>query len=193
MRFSSQTLALSALLALIAGCAPADADPKPPPAVGSKGTAAAPANPPAMTKLPAAGMEKSSPKEAPPLLLDDAPSEEAVAPGGADNSRCQVCHVNFMQEDLTKVHAKANVGCARCHGECDAHIADESWASGGNGTAPDIMYPKDKINAICLTCHPKDKIDAETHKEFLADATGKSVCVDCHGKHRMVARKCKWK
>jgi hypothetical protein len=44
-----------------------------------------------------------------------------------------------------------------------------------------------------LGCHPRDKIDASTHREFFAGTCGKSFCVDCHGKHRMATRKCKWK
>ena len=37
----------------------------------------------------------------------------------------------------------------------DAHIADESWASGGNGTAPDIMYTRDKINPPAWPATPR--------------------------------------
>lgn len=177
-------IAWCAFLALSAGCKLPDVAPKTPSPTEAKSAAAALAHQPAA--LPGTG------NEAEPLLLEDGPVEEET-PGGADNSRCQVCHINFMQEELTKVHARADIGCAHCHGESDAHIADESWASGGNGTPPDVMFPKDKINPFCLECHPKDKIDAETHKEFLADATGQAVCVDCHGKHRMASRKCKWK
>jgi len=191
--FWCSAIVLSALLALSAGCSPAGVDQKPPPPVEAKTITAAPTHPPAAASKPRADAQEKSPsKEEKPLLLADGPAEE-TATGGADNSRCQVCHVNFMPEELTKVHAKANIGCAKCHGESDAHIADESWASGGNGTAPDVMFPKAMINAFCLGCHPKDKIDAQTHQEFFADASGKSVCVDCHGKHRMVARKCQWK
>ena len=137
--------------------------------------------------------DKPAPKkEAKPLLLlDDA--ADAVTAEGADNSRCQVCHINFMKEELTRTHARAGIGCAKCHGICDDHIADESWASGGNGTAPDTMFPKAKINVFCLGCHPKDKIDADQHKDVLAGTGDKKYCTDCHGKHRMVTRKCKWK
>ncbi len=101
--------------------------------------------------------------------------------------------MNLGQEELVVTHARVNVGCARCHGQSDAHIADESWASGGNGTAPDIMYPRAKINAFCLACHPKAKLADEAHREVLADTIGKSVCTDCHGKHHLAQRKCKWK
>lgn len=141
---------------------------------------------------PAKTGSKSSAKDKPLLLLDDSAETKPPA-GGADNSRCQVCHLNLVQEELALKHAKAGVGCAKCHGACDAHIADESWGSGGNGTAPDIMYRKPKINPFCMTCHEKTKLTNDAHKELLADPKGKQTCTDCHGKHRLVQRKCKWK
>jgi hypothetical protein len=98
-----------------------------------------------------------------------------------------------MQEDIAARHARANIGCANCHGNCDAHIADESWASGGNGTAPGIMYPREKVNPFCMGCHPKDKMPAARHAAFLAGAAKETYCTDCHGKHRLAQRRCKWK
>ena len=137
--------------------------------------------------------QKTITDEEPLLLLDDS-EEEHIQPTGpvADNSRCFVCHVNYMQEDIAVTHARANIGCAHCHGECDEHIADESWASGGNGTAPDIMYPRQKINPFCMGCHPKDEVEKQ-HKPLFVDTIEKKVCTDCHGKHRLEIRKCKWK
>jgi hypothetical protein len=130
-----------------------------------------------------------------PLLLLDDSEEELVSPTGpvADNSRCHVCHMNYMQEDIAVIHARANISCATCHGDCDEHIADESWASGGNGTAPEIMYTRAKINPFCMGCHPKDKIDTEQHKPLFSGAGEKKYCTDCHGNHRLEVRKCKWK
>ncbi len=128
-----------------------------------------------------------------PLLLEDEPAGGASNGPAADNSRCFVCHVNYMQEKLATTHANANVSCATCHGPSDAHIADESWASGGNGTAPDRMYARGKINASCMTCHPRDKIGTPQHMAVLADMEGKKVCTDCHGNHRLPQRRCKWK
>ena len=126
-----------------------------------------------------------------PLLLDDEGADD-MAVVGADNSRCHVCHVNYLDEDISVKHAKADMGCKDCHGESDEHIADESWASGGNGTAPDRMFPKDKINPFCMECHPKDKLKVPQHKKIIAGESEK-VCTDCHGKHRLPSRKCKWK
>jgi hypothetical protein len=133
--------------------------------------------------------------EKPLLLLDDDAGSNAPA-GGADNSRCQVCHVNFMQEALAATHARTNIGCATCHGACDAHIADESWASGGNGTAPDIMFPRSKIYGACMACHKPEQVfvKAEKHQpNWWAIAYQEKVCTDCHGRHRMVLRRCTWK
>jgi hypothetical protein len=129
----------------------------------------------------------------PLLLLDDEPEAEQSDEPGADNNRCFVCHINYMQEDIAVIHARANIGCAGCHGESDEHIADESWASGGNGTAPDIMYPRAKINPFCMGCHTKDKIDTEQHEPLFAADAGEKYCTDCHGNHRLPSRKCKWK
>jgi len=128
-----------------------------------------------------------------PLLLADDPASSEHTGEGADNSRCYVCHINYVREPLAAKHAQAKIGCARCHGPSDAHIADESWASGGNGTAPGIMYPRAKINSFCLSCHPKDKIDAKRHKGVLAGTGKEKHCTDCHGKHRLPIRRCKWK
>jgi hypothetical protein len=141
----------------------------------------------------------------PLLLLEDGPGTNAPAASGADNSRCQVCHLNFMQEPLTVVHARTNIGCATCHGPSDAHIADESWASGGNGTAPDIIYRKSLSRFACLGCHnwvklvesdkTKTELKDKPDHQAVLDGTNreKRCCTDCHGQHRMVVRKCKWK
>jgi len=129
----------------------------------------------------------------PPLLLEDDPDEGSSTDSMADNSRCFVCHINYIDEDIAVTHARVNMGCANCHGESDEHIADESWASGGNGTAPDIMYPRAKINPFCMGCHTREKIDTEQHKPLFAGNNNEQYCTDCHGGHRLTERKCKWK
>jgi len=140
-----------------------------------------------------AGASPQPVEAAAPLLLEDEPAGEAPNESAADNSRCFVCHINYAGEEIAADHAGRGVGCAACHGPSDAHIADESWASGGNGTAPDRMYTRDKINAACMTCHPREKIDTPQHVAVLADAGGQKVCTDCHGNHRLPQRRCKWK
>jgi hypothetical protein len=144
-------------------------------------------------KVETAAVADSKPAEAAPLLLEDAPENSKPIESAADNSRCFVCHMNYVQEKIAITHAKAGIGCAKCHGPSDAHIADESWASGGNGTAPDIIYPRDKINPACMTCHTREKIDAPQHQAVLSDSSGVKVCTDCHGSHRLPQRRCKWK
>ncbi len=131
----------------------------------------------------------------PLLLLDDEEEEESSKGPVADNSRCHHCHLNYKDEELAVVHAKANISCAKCHGNCDEHIADESWASGGNGTPPEIMYPREKINPFCLDCHARDEIGTSIpdHKRFFAGTAKEKYCTDCHGDHRLTERKCKWK
>ncbi len=88
-----------------------------------------------------------------PLLLDE-PSEEeqafAVANTQAanENTACFVCHANYKTEFLVSRHAIANIGCFNCHGESSAHQNDEN-----NTTAPETLYPADKIVPFCRSCH----------------------------------------
>jgi len=127
-----------------------------------------------------------------PLLLDD-PAAGLADANMADNSRCFVCHLNYAQEKIAVTHAKQAIGCNHCHGESDEHIADESWASGGSGTAPDKIYTKAQVNPFCLGCHPADKLAEEPHKPVFADSNSKKHCTDCHGEHLLKERKTKWK
>lgn len=128
-------------------------------------------------------------REEPPLLLDDdAPKSDLPQTKGpvADNSRCHVCHINYEEEKLAVLHARANVGCEKCHGASDDHCSDED-----NITPPEIMVPRAKIIPSCMICHPKAKIDVKSHKELLAGSS-KKVCTDCHGKHRLGRRTRRW-
>ncbi|MGA2499011.1 MAG: hypothetical protein ABSH20_14815 [Tepidisphaeraceae bacterium] len=157
---------------------------------GKSNSQTRPATAAAVARQPARPPAKTD--DAPLLLLDDEPVAARVE-GQADNSRCQVCHLSLVTEELVVKHAKVNIGCARCHGACDAHIADESWGSGGNGTAPDKMYPPAKINPMCLECHPRDKLDYQQHRTFLEGVSEEKFCVNCHGKHKIPTRRCRWK
>ena len=113
-----------------------------------------------------------------PLLLEEEPlpPEDDEAGSLADNSRCHVCHINYEDEELAVTHARAGVGCERCHGASDAHCSDED-----NITPPDIMYPPDKVNSFCKSCHPEGKLGGD-----------KKYCTDCHGEHRLGYRTRKW-
>ncbi len=129
------------------------------------------------------GRRKKAEEDEPLLLLDDA-GQTAV--GGADNSRCHVCHLNFATEKLAVTHARADVSCEHCHGESDAHCGDED-----NITPPEIMYPEDKIDAACLKCHGDRMKMTTKHKAALA-GTLKKTCTGCHGEHRMNHRTRRW-
>jgi len=176
MKYSFLILLVAAAIVVGTGCEQMEAKQKP------------------ETNTESSTSKKSITDEEPLLLLDDS-EEELESPIGpvADNSRCFVCHINYMQEDIAVTHARANIGCAHCHGDCDEHIADESWASGGKGTAPDMMYTREKINPFCMGCHPKEKVDKEQHKPLFDDTAETKVCTDCHGNHRLEIRRCKWK
>lgn len=139
------------------------------------------------------------PDEEPLLLLDDTP-DAAKPAAGADNSRCQVCHLNMAMEELTVTHARRNIGCADCHGNCDAHIHDESWAAGGPGTPPGIMYPPENIDVACGKCHDSHDVPPrQVLQRWQQNCPEKTemasiVCTDCHGKHRLnpTLRKAWW-
>jgi hypothetical protein len=131
------------------------------------------------------------PDDEPPLMLTDGAGLEQFDGSGADNSRCHVCHLNFAMEEVAVTHAKKDIGCADCHGDCDAHIDDESWATGGTGTAPEIMYPQEQIDEACGECHDTHDAPADAVLQRWQDRCPEKtdvssiVCTDCHGKHRL--------
>lgn len=114
-------------------------------------------------------------------------------PTMADNSPCLVCHANFEEEPLSRRHARAGVGCVKCHGESLDHRSDEN-----NTTPPDRMFPRSEIDRACRECHPTHNVPAKlvvaTYLERCREITNpeKLVCTDCHGKHRMNYRSIFW-
>jgi len=118
------------------------------------------------------------------------PEEPFVA-----NPYCKACHLDFDEEELALRHEIWGIGCERCHGESFRHRSDEA-----NVTPPEIMYPKERINPSCLSCHPRQDIqDRKDHQPILeaglssfeeATPSGKDAkkyCTDCHGvKHRVM-------
>lgn len=125
-----------------------------------------------------------------PLLLDE---PGAAAKLLANNGPCFVCHVNYTEEMLASRHAAANVGCVACHGDSYAHRNDEN-----NTTPPDVMYPRDRINAACQKCHASHDVPAtkviELWLKRCPDKTDARsiVCTDCHGDHRLKVRTVRW-
>jgi len=133
-----------------------------------------------------------------PLLLDEPTQEQLDSAGmttkaAAENAACFVCHANYRYEALASRHAKANIGCAVCHGQSLAHKNDEN-----NTTPPEKIYSADRINPFCQGCHnshdvPAGKVVAhwlERHPDKTDH--GRIVCTDCHGDHRMKVRTIIW-
>ncbi len=142
--------------------------------------------------LPALEVDKGA-----PLLLDSLPEAKPEKTPGegpvADNGACYCCHRNYEEELMVQQHAKANVGCVKCHGESVAHRNDED-----NITPPDMIYAADQIEKNCEKCHDshdapakkviaawQEKCPAKTHVEDL-------LCTDCHGDHRLKVRTVRW-
>ncbi len=133
-----------------------------------------------------------------PLLLDEPTEQQQASAGMAtkaaiDNAACFVCHVNYNMEPLASRHARANIGCAVCHGQSFEHKNDEN-----NTTPPEKMYPADKIDSFCQGCHkshdvPPGKVAAHWAKRNPdKNVPDKIVCTDCHGDHRIKVRTIIW-
>lgn len=123
------------------------------------------------------------------------PKTQAATPtkqyAEADNSYCYVCHINFTKEEFVGVHLAAGISCDKCHGLSEAHMDDEEGLA-----SPEIMFPKDKVNASCTTaqCHPESAMTLEIgHRPFFAQADPqRQHCTDCHGVHRLDQRHRLW-
>jgi hypothetical protein len=116
------------------------------------------------------------------------------------NPFCRACHLDFDEEELTLDHELAGIGCERCHGESLRHRSDEA-----NVTPPELMYPKERIDPACMSCHPRQAIQhVQDHRPGLEAALSifetatpgeqtKQYCTDCHGlQHRMKVRTVRW-
>ena len=125
-----------------------------------------------------------------------APSEPVME---ADNSYCLVCHVNLEEEELVDIHLPVGVGCEMCHGISDEHSADEDSL-----TPPEIMWPKERINTRCMTCHSREEMLAEkesakSHRKMFQRwedpekaEPGEKYCIQCHGEHGISNRTRSW-
>jgi len=101
---------------------------------------------------------------------------EESNPMGA-NAGCYVCHITFVQEELSKTHLRAKVPCTRCHGLSAGHANDENIGA----TPPDIIIERNQVDEMCLKCHQKHDISTEE----LAAHKSPPICTDCHGNHRI--------
>jgi hypothetical protein len=188
---------LWALLAVVAaaGCWQS-ADPAPPKSGGSADASVS-------SERPNAAANETRKPESPAgsALLLGASAEEAPLQDGpegirrppkpargkvADNNRCHVCHANFSEERLAVAHARADIGCEKCHGPSDEHCGDE-----GNVTPPTTMFAKADIDPSCKKCHPDDRPTENGVCPVVVLDENKG-CTDCHGRHRMAQRTVRW-
>jgi len=88
---------------------------------------------------------------------------------------CQMCHVDVEDEFIGSVHYKEKVGCVKCHGKSDGHIADEN-----NEVLPDRLFTRQNVDALCESCHECIRT------EEAEPAAERKICTDCHGAHDLV-------
>lgn len=131
-----------------------------------------------------------------PLLLDDPTEQQQAAAStqaAVENMACFVCHGNHRGELLAESHARANIACVNCHGDSFAHQNDEN-----NTTPPETMYPSQKIDPFCQSCHkshdvsPARVVARWQERGMLKNDPAGIVCTDCHGEHRMKIRTVIW-
>lgn len=112
---------------------------------------------------------------------------------GPDNSACLKCHECLKEEKLVQQHNKSNIGCVKCHGKSESHVADEKGL-----IAPDKMFGGEGIDKMCAECHDDHDVPAAKvvtlwlkkcpERESIEDIT----CMDCHGEHKMEKRTTVW-
>jgi hypothetical protein len=124
-----------------------------------------------------------------PLAVSKKPKH--IIGSADDNYWCYVCHMNYQIEPLAVRHAKAGVGCSKCHGKSEKHTADEDGV-----IPPKKMFAKEEINSSCLPCH-KEYAESAAICLYQPDAlgameTGPSQCTDCHGRHQLANRTRRW-
>jgi len=120
------------------------------------------------------------------VALSCAPPAPEVSPLGP-NAACYVCHMTFVRESLSKVHAEAKVGCIDCHGLSAGHANDEDIGA----TKPDIMHKGAAIDAGCRKCHETHDVEpAKVVARWSArKAPAEPTCTACHGSHKIARAK----
>ena len=92
---------------------------------------------------------------------------------------CELCHVDVVDELKGGIHPAEGVGCVKCHGPSDGHVLDEN-----NDVLPDRVYPREKIDKFCESCHECSRPKAT--KPALGGPEKHKVCTECHGAHKIV-------
>lgn len=100
-------------------------------------------------------------------------SETANGQPAAENplGGCDICHVDVEDEFVGTLHHAEAIGCVKCHGPSDGHVADEN-----NEVPPDRLFATADIDAFCGECH-------ECSRPSAAPGGKRKVCIDCHGAH----------
>lgn len=120
------------------------------------------------------GQDRTAEKQAGPFPLANGPWVDKTQFYYYD------CQANYEEEPIAQRHAAAGINCVKCHGVSIVHASDEA-----HFTAPDIMYPKEKIRTACLECHSSQESE-DVHKvAFASSKIKKQACTDCHGEHRL--------
>jgi hypothetical protein len=118
------------------------------------------------------------------VAKDDDEDDDATDVLGS-NAACYVCHTSFVKEDLARVHLAEKIGCVKCHGLSAAHANDEHIGA----TKPDILYPRDKVDANCRECHEKHDVSARKVVQRFVDRklspACTPICTECHGTHKI--------
>ncbi|UCD28517.1 MAG: cytochrome c3 family protein [Planctomycetota bacterium] len=107
------------------------------------------------------------------------------------NAGCYVCHMMFVDEELSAVHLEAKVGCVDCHGTSAGHANDENVGA----TPPDKIVSGEEINQFCRICHETHDVEPEKMvARWQERSKGKPTtqpsqqvitCTQCHGEHRI--------
>ena len=97
--------------------------------------------------------------------------------GAADENPlagCTMCHIDVEDEFVGGVHFAEKVGCKKCHGPSEGHVADEN-----NEVKPDELFARKDVDRLCGKCHecPRPK------EPKPAPAEPRKVCTECHGAH----------
>jgi len=87
---------------------------------------------------------------------------------------CTMCHIDVEDEFVGGVHYKEKVGCAKCHGKSEGHVADEN-----NEVKPEELFARKDVDRLCDVCHECPR--PEEAKP--AAEQPRKVCTDCHAAH----------
>ena len=109
-----------------------------------------------------------------PVQGQDACPSKAGAADENPLAGCTMCHIDVEDEFVGGLHYNEKVGCKKCHGPSEGHVADEN-----NEVKPDELFARKHVDRLCGTCHecPRPK------EPKPAPAEPRKVCTECHAAH----------